>query len=105
MPFNSRLKALRLARDFTQGELAKRTGLSQSAIAMYENGKREPKIETLELLADFFNVDMNYITGNSDKTTYVPVPAHTRSSYSQKEQATLSAAFQASNEFWDIDEE
>ena len=26
---------------------------------MYENGNREPKFETLEVIADFFNVDMN----------------------------------------------
>lgn len=74
MSFHSRLRELRIQRRMTQSELSKATKLSQSAIAMYESGKREPKIEVLELLADYFNVDMNYITGKSNKTTYIPVP-------------------------------
>ena len=36
---------------------------------MYEKGKREPDFETLELFADFFNVDMNYLLGKSDVST------------------------------------
>lgn len=71
MSFHNRLKELRRQRNLTQSELSKATKLSQSAIAMYESGKREPKIEVLELLADYFNVDMNYITGKSDKTTLI----------------------------------
>ena len=59
MPFNTILKTLRLKKGLTQGELAKLTGLTRSAIGMYESGNREPKYEVLELLADFFNVDMN----------------------------------------------
>ncbi|WP_337361063.1 helix-turn-helix transcriptional regulator [Phascolarctobacterium succinatutens] len=59
MPFNTMLKTLRLKKGLTQGELAKLTGLTRSAIGMYESGNREPKYEVLELLADFFNVDMN----------------------------------------------
>lgn len=30
---------------------------------MYEVGKREPDFETLEAIADFFNVDMNFLLG------------------------------------------
>jgi len=55
----------------TQGELSDITGVSKSAIAMYETGKREPKIEIMEIFADYFNVDMNYITGKTDKTTMI----------------------------------
>lgn len=71
MSFALRLKELRTARDMTQGELSKAVKVSQSAIAMYESGKREPKLEVMEIFADFFNVDMNYITGKSDLTTKV----------------------------------
>ena len=76
MSFQNRLKELRLQKGMTQGDLSKATKLSQSAIAMYECGKREPKIETLELLADFFNVDMNYITGKSNRTTIISPAIH-----------------------------
>ena len=38
---------------------------------MYERGEREPNFETLELISDFFNVDMNYLLGKTNKTTLV----------------------------------
>ena len=59
MSFNETLKKLRIEKKLTQEELAQATGLSRSAIGMYESGSREPNFETLEILADFFNVDMN----------------------------------------------
>lgn len=33
---------------------------------MYERGEREPGLEMLELIADIFNVDMDYLLGKSD---------------------------------------
>ena len=60
MAFKDILKKLRERKGLSQEELAKATGLSKSAISMYENGRREPKsYEILEILADYFNVDMN----------------------------------------------
>ena len=59
MPFKDILKSLREERGLSQDELARLTQLSKSTISMYENGNREPKFETLEVIADFFNVDMN----------------------------------------------
>lgn len=46
----------------SQQGLAEATGLSRSAIGMYETGKREPDIDTLRLFSDFFGVDMNTLT-------------------------------------------
>lgn len=56
---------LRKRAGLSQQELAEKTGLSRSAIGMYETGKREPVLETLEVFADFYNVDMNTLTGSS----------------------------------------
>ena len=40
-------------------------------ISMYERGQRELNFETLELIADYFNVDMNYLMGKSNiKNSY-----------------------------------
>ena len=36
---------------------------------MYENGSREPDYETLEAIADYFNVDIDYLLGRTNKTT------------------------------------
>lgn len=34
-------------------------GVSRSAVAMWENGNREPDLDTLEALADIFNIPMS----------------------------------------------
>ncbi len=65
--FNKVLRSLREEQDITRKELARRTGVSQSSINMYERGDREPSIETLEAFADYFNVNMDYLLGKSDK--------------------------------------
>lgn len=59
--FPTILAYLRKSKGLTQQELSKILGLSSSAVSMYENGNREPSFETLEAMADFFNVDMNYL--------------------------------------------
>lgn len=70
--FKNTLRTLRTSQGLTQEELAKRLKISRSTIGMYEKGAREPDFETLELIADFFNVDINYLLGRSNKTTYIP---------------------------------
>lgn len=64
--FKDRLKQLRREQELTQQELAKKLGVSFSSISMYERGEREPSFEMLEMIADFFNVDMNYLLGKTD---------------------------------------
>lgn len=59
--FPQTLAFLRKGKGLTQQELSKILGLSSSSVSMYERGEREPSFETLESLADFFNVDMNYL--------------------------------------------
>lgn len=70
MAFSDALKTLRSARSLTQDQLASLTGISKSAISMYENGKRFPDEKTLNLLSDFFQIDMNSLLGkNGNKIT------------------------------------
>lgn len=59
------LTYLRKRKGLSQQELANTLKISRSAIGMYETGKREPDLETLEVFADFYNVDMNTLTGKS----------------------------------------
>lgn len=64
--FSERLKLLRAEANLSQSELAKVIGISKSSINMYERGEREPGLDTIEIMAHYFNVDMNYIIGTSD---------------------------------------
>lgn len=64
--FNTRLRQLRLEAGMTQTELAIKIKKSKSSVNMYERGDREPGLETLEALADIFNVDIDYLCGKSD---------------------------------------
>lgn len=60
-----RIKTMRLSRGMTQADLAKAIGQSQASITMYETGKREPDFETLESLADVFNVPLiSFVDGD-----------------------------------------
>ena len=64
--FHERLKSLRTGRDLSQSEFAKMIKVSKSSVNMYERGEREPSLATLEHIADYFNVDMDYLLGKSD---------------------------------------
>lgn len=66
--FGDRLRTLRKSKDLSQLEFAKLLKLSKSSVNMYERGEREPGIETLERIADYFNVDLDYLLGKSDFT-------------------------------------
>ena len=57
--FSKKLKSLRQERHCTQETLANALGVAKSTISMYESGKREPDFETLEAIADYFNVNMS----------------------------------------------
>lgn len=67
--FKNVFKKLRIKNGYTQDTLAEALGLSRSTISMYENGNREPDFETLERIADLFNVDMDFLLGRTRKTT------------------------------------
>lgn len=62
----NRIKQLRLEQHKTQKEVGKAVGLSDRAIAHYEKGIREPKLETWIKLADFFGVSVSYLQGLSN---------------------------------------
>lgn len=60
--FSDTLIRLRRAAGLSQQQLAEAVGLSRSAVGMYETGKREPDIDTLQLFSEYFKVDMNTLT-------------------------------------------
>lgn len=72
--FANVLRLLRNEKNMSQQELADALGVSKSAVNMYERGERQPNFETLEVIADYFNVDTDYLLGRTTKTTRVIQP-------------------------------
>ena len=70
--FSERLRTLRKERGDSLRTLSERCGISKSAIEMYESGKRKPKHEALEALADAFGVSISYLIGDTDEANAVP---------------------------------
>jgi transcriptional regulator with XRE-family HTH domain len=66
MKMGERLKALRLARNISQEEVARQIGITRSAYSHYEINNRQPVYETLIKLAAFFDVSLDYIIGGTD---------------------------------------
>ena len=66
--FGKVLRQLRIQDGLTQTELGNALGVSFSTISMYERGEREPDFEMLEVIADYFNVSMDYLH-NKEKSS------------------------------------
>lgn len=63
---NDRLKEVRTEKNISQSQLAKDTGLSQSAISFWESGERLPSIQAVIILAKYYNVSADYLLGLTD---------------------------------------
>lgn len=61
-----RLKELMKEEKLNQVKLAEKIGVKQNTISAWLLGKKEPSINSLWLLADFFNVDIDYIVGRKN---------------------------------------
>ena len=62
----TRLKELRLEKGLRLKDVADAMGLTLRAICNYEAGTREPSIDILKKLCDFFDVSADYLIGRSD---------------------------------------
>lgn len=57
----NRLKELRKEKGLTQISLQMQTGIDQALLSKFENMERVPPTETLMILADFYDVSIDYI--------------------------------------------
>jgi repressor LexA len=69
-----KIKSLRKRDGISQKALAQTLGVSQSTVAMWENGKNTPEYGTLMKLSEVFNVSLDDITGNSSANVLKSVP-------------------------------
>ena len=63
---SERIRELMKEENLTQVELANKIGLKQNTISAWLLNKKEPSIRSLWLVADYFNVDIDYLVGRKD---------------------------------------
>ena len=61
-----RIKELMKDEKLNQTRLAEKIGVKQNTVSAWVLGKKEPSIKSLWLLADYFNVDIDYLVGRKD---------------------------------------
>lgn len=88
--FQNIFKELRISNGMTQSETAEKLGISRSTIGMYETGAREPDFKTLEKIADFFHVNVDYLLGRIGQDT---IPARENNQYYLNDDARDMAQF------------
>jgi transcriptional regulator with XRE-family HTH domain len=60
--FGKRVRALRLKRGWKQIDFAVHTGLGRVYISDLENGKKEPRLRTVEIIALSFDISVSQLT-------------------------------------------
>lgn len=63
--FENILKNLRKSKNITQRQLAEKINVTHVSISGYESGNRSPDTETLQKIADYFNVSIDSLLGRS----------------------------------------
>lgn len=58
-----RIKELMTEENLNQTRLAEKIGVKQNTVSAWVLGKKEPNIKSLWALADFFQVDIDYLVG------------------------------------------
>ncbi|KIL73689.1 helix-turn-helix domain-containing protein [Bacillus badius] len=66
MTLGERLRSLREKANLTQKELASRLKVPNQNISNYERDFRQPDYETLQKLADFYDVTTDYLLGRTN---------------------------------------
>ena len=66
MRYNERIREIREDNSLTQQKVADLLHIGQRTYADYESGKTRIPVDSLLILAKFYNISMDYITGASD---------------------------------------
>ncbi len=61
-----KLKELRIEKGLSQREVSSALGMTRNAFTNYENGYREPSLDNLKTICQFFDVSADYLLGLKD---------------------------------------
>ena len=65
--FAKRLKELREENNLTQEQLADKIDTTKQTLSRYEKNQREPGINIVTKIADFFEVSLDYLAGRKNQ--------------------------------------
>lgn len=66
MTFSERFKELRIEKQLSQMQIVETLKISRRMIQGYEAGTSEPTLSKLILIADLFEVSLDYLVGRTD---------------------------------------
>ena len=70
MEINKIIADLRKEKDWSQADLANKTGISQVMVGKYERGDASPSIEVAKKIADAFEVSLDFLVGKGLNATF-----------------------------------
>ena len=65
--FGERLKLLRAQKNIRQIDMAKVLSITDRQYQLYEYGKSYPEFKKLIIIADYFDVSLDYLVGRSNE--------------------------------------
>ncbi|MBE7086030.1 MAG: helix-turn-helix transcriptional regulator [Clostridiales bacterium] len=70
MNYGKELKAHRESKNISQSELAKKIGVNQATISLWEDNKRTPTIDNCVAMADFYEITLDELIGRDFKKNW-----------------------------------
>lgn len=67
-----RIEQLMRENNVSAYKLSKETGIAQSTLSSWKNQNKIPRVDLLQKIADYFGVEIGYLTGKLDKTKETP---------------------------------
>lgn len=94
----NRIKELRAKSGKSMQEIAEKTGIKKSTIASYETRGINPNAEKAQILADYFNVSVGYLLGNTD----MPKDIIENYDYKQEINSFIKDLVESNYKNWDL---
>lgn len=88
MNLNEKIKDLRVEKNLTVEDLAKAINYSKTVVYYWERGLRRPNASALTVLANYFNVSVDYLIGNEE--SFPTVRGERAENLSEEEQKLLT---------------
>lgn len=107
MPTGTKIKEIRQRKGLTQKQLGDLCGMADSAIRRYENGKQNPKIETLQKIAAALECNLDELLNDEDNSLYINYAMNVIAKQAQRRSViddfVKAATFEDENEIANIE--